>query len=147
MTPSSARHLLLPLFVLCITSAVIASVPIPARAAPAPTLQVVFGTAPQWGFIPGMQVQEIRRGDRLGYDVFRYGNRYYAYERDRWYSSNRMNGTYTLVATRNVPRQLHRVPAQYWKHYPAARQNGMADHGRSRGSNGRGAQSRGSHRK
>ena len=141
MIRSSRLHLLLPLLVLGMVFAVSASVHSQASAATNATLQINFGTAPQWGYVPGTRVREIRQGQHPDYDVFRYGSRYYAYDNNRWYSSNRSSGTYRQVDERNVPSQFSRVPARNWKHYPSGWQNG--NRGQGHGNDGRGPQSGG----
>ena len=90
------------------------------------TLQVTFGSRPRWGSVSGTRVMEVRSRQRPDYDVFRYGSSYYAYNNDRWYMSNRWDGTYSYVDERSVPRELRRVPRNHWRHYP----QGWQDRGR-----------------
>jgi len=91
------------------------------------TLQVSFGSRPRWGSVRGTRVMEVRSSQRPDYDVFRYGNAYYAYDNDRWYSSSNWNGTYRSVDNGSVPRDLRRVPRSHWRHYPQGWQNGRYD--------------------
>jgi hypothetical protein len=87
------------------------------------TFRVSFGSRPRWSPVPGTRVMVVRSGDRPDYDVFRYGNSYYAYNNDRWYTSNRWDGTYNYVDEASVPRELYRVPRNHWRHYPQGWQN------------------------
>ena len=82
------------------------------------TLQVTFGSRPRWGSVSGTRVMVLRSRQRPDYDVFRYGNSYYAYSNDRWYMSDRWDGTYRYVDDGSLPRELRRVPRNHWRHYP-----------------------------
>ena len=102
------------------------------------TIQVTFGRTPRWTGVPGTQVDEIPMAERPGYDVFRYGGSYYAYDNDRWYTSNRESGDFNVIDDRSVPAELSRVPREHWRHYPSAWQSegqqsvpsGQRNHGR-----------------
>jgi hypothetical protein len=93
------------------------------------TLQVTFGSTPRWSGISGTRVETIPMADRGDYDVFRYDNTYYAYDNNRWYSSSRESGNFTVIDDRDVPTELSRVPRDQWHTYPATWQdqnrNGM----------------------
>jgi hypothetical protein len=100
------------------------------------TLQVNFGTTPHWTSVRGTRVREIRQADRPGYDMFRYGGHYYAYNNNRWYTSNRDRGSYAPIDDRSVPSELSRVPRDHWQNYPSSwvdangnpRSNGQNQH-------------------
>ncbi len=109
------------------------------------TLSVSFGSAPRWSNINGTSVQMVYGSARPDYDVFRYDGNYYAYSGDRWYSSSRESGRFTLIEERSVPTEFSRVPPGQWRHYPAAwgnRNNNPPGNGNGRG-NGKGKDNRG----
>lgn len=87
------------------------------------SLQVNFGKRPHWMGVQGTRVEEIPLAERPGYDVFRYGGSYYAYNNNRWYSSTRESGNFTAIDDRSVPSDLSRVPRDHWRNYPVAWQN------------------------
>ena len=96
------------------------------------TLRINVGSAPHWEQVPGTRVRAIRRGDRVDYDVFQYGRKYYAYNYDnnRWYVDNnpwyrfgRWSGQFRLIDDRYVPIELRRIPRTHWRHYPEAWQD------------------------
>ena len=103
-------------FILCAASAatLVTAVPVHAQAA---TFRVTLGTRPRWTTVHGTRVMVIRN-HRPDYDMFRYGNAYYAYDNDRWYTSDRWNGDYRVVDEGSLPRDFHRVPRSHWRHYP-----------------------------
>jgi hypothetical protein len=82
------------------------------------TLHVTFGTTPHWAGVRGTRVEEIPLAERPGYDVFRYGGTYYAYNNNRWYMSPRETGDFTVIDDRSVPSELSRVPREHWRNYP-----------------------------
>ena len=87
------------------------------------TLRITFGSTPRWSNVSGTRVETISMADRdyrdRDYDVFRYGDAYYAYSGDRWYTSRRESGDFTLIDDRNVPSEISRVPKDQWHSYPA----------------------------
>jgi hypothetical protein len=87
------------------------------------TLRVTFGTTPRWVGIRGTRVEEIPVAERPGYDVFHYGGSYYAYNDNRWYTSSRESGDFTVIEDRTVPTELSKVPRDHWRNYPTAWQN------------------------
>ena len=127
MTKRSKSFLLLPLLAVCLTLAV------SAQAQTSTSLSVTFGNSPHWTGISGTHVSRIRDNERPGYDMFRYGGRYYAYNNDHWYSSRTVRGNYMPVEDRNVPNEFSRVPRRHWQHYPT----GWVDRN-DNGNNGRG---------
>ena len=123
MVIRSRTHLLLPLLVLGLSLAMVASVQAQNRdyrgsSGTSATLQVSFGTTPHWTGIRGTRVMEVRQDERQGYDTFRYGGNYYAYSNNQWYRSHRANGQYAQIQDRSVPSQLSRVPRDHWRNYP-----------------------------
>lgn len=102
------------------------------------SLQVRFGTTPRWVDVSGTRVQEIRQEDRPDYDMFRYDNRYYAYNNNRWYMSNQPDGSFDYMDSQSVPVELQKVPREHWRTYPSDWQD--RDHGdwqdRNRNGNG-----------
>ena len=84
------------------------------------TLQVRFGSSPHWMGVNGTRVEVVPMGERPSYDVFRFGGTYYVYDNDRWYTSPRESGQFTMIDDRDVPAEFSRVPRQEWRHYPAA---------------------------
>jgi hypothetical protein len=113
------KHLWIPMLALSMTLAMAAAGS--AQAANA-SLQINFGSSPHWVGVPGTQVREIRQGDHTDYDMFRYGNRYYAYNSAdaRWYMSRRARGRFVMIDDRSVPSDMRRIPRNYWRNYPAS---------------------------
>jgi hypothetical protein len=97
------------------------------------TLRITFGSAPHWTGISGTRVEEIPMAERPDHDVFRYGGTYYAYDRDRWYSSRRESGDFTAIDDRDVPRELSTVPREHWRTYPNTWQDQNQNQGRYQG--------------
>ena len=82
------------------------------------SFRVSFGSAPSWRTVEGTRVQII--GDvNHPYDMFRYGDRYYVYNDDRWYSSTNWRGDFAYIDDNVVPVEIHQVPRNYWRAYPA----------------------------
>lgn len=82
------------------------------------TLRVSFGSTPHWGSVRGSRVEMMPVAERPDYDVFRYGNSYYAYNSNRWYTSSRESGDFTMIEDRDVPTELSTVPRDQWRNYP-----------------------------
>jgi hypothetical protein len=111
MTIHPKSLLTYPLLALALALVAATTLPAPASAAATASLQINFGNTPHWSGISGTRVREIRRSDRHpDYDMFRYGNRYYAYNNNQWYSSRRSQGSFAPMEERSVPRELSRVP-------------------------------------
>jgi hypothetical protein len=87
------------------------------------TLRIDFGSTPHWANISGTRVETVPMSERRDYDVFRYGDTYYAYSSNRWYSSPRERGDFTVIDDRAVPSELSRVPRDQWHSYPATWQD------------------------
>jgi hypothetical protein len=83
------------------------------------TLRISFGTTPHWTTVQGTRVEELPSAERPGYDVFRYGGSYYAYNNDRWYMSHRESGDFTMIDDPSVPNELSMVPREHWRNYPS----------------------------
>jgi hypothetical protein len=118
------KHLLLPLLVLSMTLAMVASVHAQDRhyqgsGGTSATLQVTFGSTPHWTGIPGTRVRMIRERERPAYDMFQYGGSYYVYNNNQWYMSRRSRGQFAMIDTRAVPSELSRVPRDHWRSYPS----------------------------
>ena len=125
MTRRRTFHFLIPMFALGLTLALATH----AHAQDA-SMHVTFDHSPRWVGVQGTSVREIRTADRPDYDMFRYHNRYYAYNNNRWYSSRRASGNFTAMDDRNVPAQLSRVPKDHWHNYPSGwdKRNGQMHH-------------------
>lgn len=124
MTPSRKANLLFPLLALSIilvtATTARAQYRDPQRTRRASvSLRVSFGTRPSWTSISGTRVEEVTSAGRPGYDVFRYGGSYYAYDNNRWYMSRRQNGNFAMIDNRNVPGELTRIPRDHWRNYPS----------------------------
>ena len=117
MTRNRTRVLLLPLLALCLTFA--GSGVASSQTSTSASLQISFGTAPHWVSVGGTGVRRIRDNEGPGYDMFRYGGSYYAYNNDQWYRSRTMRGQYSPIEARNVPRAFSKVPCNHWRHYPS----------------------------
>ena len=89
------------------------------------TIQVQFRSTPVWRGVSGTHVEEIAGPERPAFDMFRYNANYYAYRGHRWYTSNRATGQFTVVDDAAVPGEFARVPADHWRDYPTAWQNGQ----------------------
>ena len=81
---------------------------------------ISFETAPKWTTVPGSaQVYYVDKTARpTTYDLYRYNNTYYTYQKDNWYSATTLNGPYTVVATDDVPLAFRSVKKTYWVTYP-----------------------------
>lgn len=82
------------------------------------TMQVTYGFAPRWTTIRGTRVQQISGRQRPPYDLFRLDKRYYAFNNNRWYMSDRGKGEFASLNDRNVPAELMRIPRKSWRNYP-----------------------------
>jgi len=94
---------------------------------PSGTFRVSFGSTPRWAGVSGTRVEVVSGADRPDYDVFRFGGTYYAYNNNRWYSSTRDRGDYTMIEDRSVPTELSRVPREQWHNYPTTWGNQYGD--------------------
>ncbi len=102
------------------------------------TLQINFGRSPHWMGVSGTRVEMVPVAERPNYDVFRYGGSYYVYNSNRWYSSPRESGRFTMIDDRAVPTELSRVPREQWRNYPAAWDNHNDNYNQNDNNNGRG---------
>ena len=116
MTTRSRTHWLLPLLALCITIGLATTAL--AQTSTSASLQISFGSRPHWSNVSGTGVRSLRDGEGPGYDMFRYGGNYYAYNNNQWYRSHSQTGQYAPIDQRSVPGQLRRVPRNKWRHYP-----------------------------
>ncbi len=117
------RHLLLPMLAIGITLATITPAHAQYRQTQSSggvnaTLTVSFGSEPHWSRVSGSRVQVVHVDERPDYDMFRWGNRYYIFQDDRWYTSRRPNGRFIQIAERRVPMEISRVPRNNWRNYP-----------------------------
>jgi hypothetical protein len=87
------------------------------------TLQVRFGGSPHWMGVNGTHVETVPMAERPDYDVFRYSGTYYAYDGNRWYTSARESGQFTMIDDRDVPAEFSRVPREEWRQYPGTWNN------------------------
>ena len=85
------------------------------------TPTISFNTAPHWENVPGSaRVSYVRKSERpADYDLFRYDSRFYTYQKGNWYSSQSINGPYTVVESANVPMAFRTVKKNYWVSYPS----------------------------
>jgi hypothetical protein len=123
MTRPKLSHLLLPFLVLGMAVATVSTVRAQSRydqgsSGMSGSLQITFGSTPRWTSMRGTRVMRIRDRERPDYDMFRYGNVYYIYRDDHWYSSRRVRGSYRMVEDRYVPMQVSGVPREHWRAYP-----------------------------
>lgn len=82
------------------------------------SIRISFGDNPRWVTVPGTRVDVIGDYNRPDYDMFRYGGRYYVYQNDRWYSSQRMTGDFVIINDDLIPQDITMVPRERWRHYP-----------------------------
>jgi len=83
------------------------------------SLRVSFGSQPHWTTVQGTRVEELPYAERPGYDMFRYGGRYYAYDNNRWYASPQENGDYVAIDDASVPGDFEGIPSDHWRNYPS----------------------------
>ncbi len=96
----------------------------PGSYGPSATLQVDIGARPRWMVIRGTRVERLPDVERPGYDLFRYGGSYYAYNDGRWYTSRRGGGEFRMIEDRSVPVELSQIPREHWRNYPQGWQDG-----------------------
>lgn len=86
----------------------------------APDPRADFRSTPRWRQVPGTQVQMVPDARNAGYDMFRAGSSYYIYgDNGQWYRSNRWDGQYQWLDSRDVPMTIARVPEREWRSYPS----------------------------
>jgi hypothetical protein len=117
-------HLLLPLLALSASLAMAVSVHAQDRQhqgsdRTSATLQINLRTTPHWTAIRGTRVEELPAAERPDYDMFRYGGTYYVYHNDRWYTSPRERGDFTVIDERSVPSEFSGIPREHWRNYPS----------------------------
>jgi hypothetical protein len=127
MIPSK-RHLLYPLLAVGLTLAlapVAGAQGYPGRTSPgvSGSLRVSFGAPLHWTAVTGTRVEELPANERPGYDMFRYGGTYYAYNNNRWYSSPTESGEFRGVDDQAVPTEFSTVPRDHWRNYPTGWQD------------------------
>jgi len=83
------------------------------------TLRINLGSGLLWTSIQGTHVEEIPMNERQGYDVFRYGGRYYAYDNDRWYVSPQESGDFVAIDDASVPDEFVNIPSDHWRNDPS----------------------------
>jgi hypothetical protein len=85
------------------------------------TPTISFTTAPKWTTVPGSErVYYVQKGERpKDYDLYRFDDRYYTYQKDNWYSASSVNGPYVLVKSDDVPMAFRTVKKTYWVSYPS----------------------------
>jgi hypothetical protein len=83
------------------------------------TLRINLGSGQLWTNIQGTRVEEIPLDQRQGYDVFRYGGRYYAYDNDRWYMSPQESGDFVAIDDASVPDEFVNIPSDHWRNDPS----------------------------
>jgi hypothetical protein len=87
------------------------------------TLRVQLLAYPHWSQVETLPVDELPLSERPDYDVFRYGGRFYAYDGDRWYVSDRESGTYSEMDQDRIPDVFSTIPREHWRYYPTAYDN------------------------
>ena len=123
MTNRRSRHLLLPLLALSMSLALAATAnaqggQYSSGSNVSETLRINFGGTPRWSNINGTRVEEITVGQRPDFDLFRYNGGYYAYNNDRWYTSQNDRGDFILSDDRDVPGEFSASPRDHWRNYP-----------------------------
>lgn len=84
-----------------------------------PNPRADFRMAPRWRTVPGTRVSVAQNGNAR-YDMFRVGSTFYVYnDNGDWYRANRWDGDYRWMDSRDVPREIARVPEREWRNYPA----------------------------
>ena len=127
MTIRPTTHLLLPLLALSLTlgtaTARAQDRQYQASGGTSATLHINFGTTRHWTGIQGTHVEEMPAAERPDYDMFRYSGNYYVYNNNRWYTSGRENGDFTVMDDRSVPSEFSMIPRDHWRNYPSGWQN------------------------
>lgn len=118
MNERMRKHIVLPLLGLGLAIAMTGTAH--AQSDVSASLQVNLGESRHWSQVRGTQVRELRQDERPGYDMFRYGGRYYAYNNNQWYSSRHGSGSYGRIDERTVPSEISRVPQDHWREYPSS---------------------------
>jgi hypothetical protein len=82
--------------------------------APPPPV-VVFRSAPRMVMVPNSTVYVVD-DNAVGYDVFRYGVYWYAFDDGYWYRARTYRGPFAFVQARYVPTAIVNVPPRWWRH-------------------------------
>jgi hypothetical protein len=77
-----------------------------------------FRSVPQWSFVRGTRIMDIRSGERPDYDLFRYAGSFYAFRNQRWYMTRDLRTSFSPIQRRQVPREFRRIPRSRWQDYP-----------------------------
>jgi hypothetical protein len=74
----------------------------------------VFSYEPRMNFVPNTSVYYDRRAS--GYDMYRYGNRWYLVDQGSWYTANDWRGPFISVSFDALPDEVATLPDSY-RHY------------------------------
>ena len=92
---------------------------IPVRGADAQTRYwrsgFVFSVEPRLNFIPNTSIYYDRRAS--GYDLYRYGNRWYLVDQGNWYFSNDWRGPFVSVDYTSLPDEFVTLPDSYRRYW------------------------------
>jgi len=82
-----------------------------------PPPRVVYVREPRTYYVPERRVYVVQDDD-YDYDLFRYGNAWFAYDNGYWYRASARRGRYVAIDVRRVPRSILELPAERWRHHP-----------------------------
>jgi len=74
-----------------------------------------FSVEPRMNFIPNTSIYYDRRAS--GYDMYRYGNRFYLVDQGNWYSANDWRGPFVSVSYDRLPDEFNTLPNSYRRYW------------------------------
>jgi hypothetical protein len=75
----------------------------------------VFSVEPRMNFIPNTSIYYDRRAS--GYDMYRYGNRWYLVDQGSWYTANDWRGPFVVTSYSRVPDEFTTLPESYRRYW------------------------------
>ena len=75
----------------------------------------VFSVEPRMNYIPNTSIYYDRRAS--GYDMYRYGNRWYLVDQGSWYSANDWRGPFVVTSFSRVPDEFTTLPDSYRRYW------------------------------
>jgi len=74
-----------------------------------------FNAEPRMNFIPNTSIYYDRRAS--GYDMYRYGNRYYLVDQGSWYWANDWRGPFVSLSYDRLPDEFNTLPNSYRRYW------------------------------
>ena len=75
----------------------------------------VFSVEPRMNFIPNTSIYYDRRAS--GYDMYRYGNRFYLVDQGRWYTADDWRGPFVSIGYNRLPDEFTSLPDSYRRYW------------------------------